>query len=256
MQGPTEDDEASVPSEHVTKGPNLNRTFTVRRKAAKRILPWDLPADEIQLVLPRPQDEDIIQETKRPRLEEPFSSSTAEATTENPSHTTTEAFPHADAATAANASDSDPVTDMHSNARTTGALRYVYWTPEEDIKLTIAVTNTRTKKRGKEYKADWIAIAVMVPGRTKIQCQKRWHNALDPSIDRANRRAGTWTEDEDIELKNSVQMHGGKDWAAIATMVPGRTKKQCCFELQRQAVKRADPTARAGIACGSNTTPT
>jgi hypothetical protein len=87
MQGPTEDDEASVPSEHVINGPNLNRTFTVRRKAAKRILPWDLPADEIQLVPPRPQDEDIIQEKKRPRLEEPFSTSpTDEATTENPFH--------------------------------------------------------------------------------------------------------------------------------------------------------------------------
>jgi hypothetical protein len=28
-------------------------------------------------------------------------------------------------------------------------------------------------------------------------------------------------------LKNAVSMHGGKDWAAIAAMVPGRTKSQC-----------------------------
>ncbi len=42
----------------------------MRRKAAKRTLPWDLAAEEIELAIPPQQDEDI-QETKRPRLEEP-----------------------------------------------------------------------------------------------------------------------------------------------------------------------------------------
>jgi hypothetical protein len=37
MQGPT--DEASIPTENVSIGPNLNRTFRVRRKAAKRSEP-------------------------------------------------------------------------------------------------------------------------------------------------------------------------------------------------------------------------
>jgi hypothetical protein len=37
----------------------------------------------------------------------------------------------------------------------------------------------------------------------------------------------TWTEDEDSKLKIAVQTHGGKDWAAIAALVPSRTKIQC-----------------------------
>jgi hypothetical protein len=242
MQGlptPTEDGEASVPSEHVLSGPNLNRTFTVRRKAAKRILPWDLPVDEIQLVLPRPQDEDIIQETKRPRLEGPFSSLIDdEATTMNPSHTTTVALPPADAATAADRNDSDPVTDMHSIARTTGAPRY--WSPEEDKQLTIAVTNTCKKKRGKEYKADWIAVAALVPSRTKIQCARKWHGVLKHIVDRETGRAGAWVEDEDSKLKDAVQTHGGKDWAAIAALVPGRTKSQCSHRWHNALNPRFD----------------
>jgi hypothetical protein len=36
-----------------------------------------------------------------------------------------------------------------------------------------------------------------------------------------------WTEDEDARLRYSVQIHNGKNWAAIAALVPGRTKKQC-----------------------------
>jgi hypothetical protein len=214
---PTEDDEASLPTEHVRNGPNLNRTFTVRRKVAKRILPWDLPMDEIQLAPPLPQDKDSP--AKRPRLEKPFPTLEDEATTKNTAHDTTVALPPPDAA-----ADSDPVMNMHPNAGTTGAT--YHWTPEEDVKLTSAVMNTRKEKRGIEYRTDWVAIAALVPGRTKSQCYNRWRSALDPSIDWAN-RTGAWIEDEDIKLKESVQKHGGKNWAAIAALVPGRTKTQC-----------------------------
>ncbi len=94
------------------------------------------------------------------------------------------------------------------------------WTEDEDIKLKEAVQ----ARGGKE----WAAIATLVPGRAKLQCHKRWYDGLSPSIiDRANSRTGRWTEDEDIKLKEAVQAHGGKNWAAIATLVPGRTKIQC-----------------------------
>jgi hypothetical protein len=33
--------------------------------------------------------------------------------------------------------------------------------------------------------------------------------------------------DEDDKLKDAVQTHDGKNWNAIAALVPGRTKKQC-----------------------------
>jgi hypothetical protein len=353
MQGPptpAEDDEASVPTETVMNGPNLNRTFTVRRKAAKRILPWDLPVDEIQLALPRqheyiparkkprleenlptptdetaikvpshaptkgrerrplpviaidnivvaipilpngflenreednglhvakseagrskgagktpspdisvglpppaadnvdanadpvtdtqpndgeiklvlppPQDEDI-QETKRPQHEKPFSSSTDKATPGNTSHDTAVALPPPDAiAAAGDHADSDPVTDMQPNAGAAGR----HWTREEDTNLTSAVKNTLKKKWGKEYKTDWVAIAARFPGRTKAKCCKRWHASLNPSIGRTTEREGKWTADEDKMLKDAVPTQGAKNWEAIAELVPGRTKVQC-----------------------------
>jgi hypothetical protein len=93
------------------------------------------------------------------------------------------------------------------------------WTEDEDIKLEDAVQTHGDK--------DWVAISAMVPGRTGKQCWNRWKEVLDPSIDRIAGRTGKWTADEDSKLKDAMQAHGGKNWGAIATLVPGRTKKQC-----------------------------
>jgi myb proto-oncogene protein len=92
------------------------------------------------------------------------------------------------------------------------------WTAAEDSKLKDAVLTHGGK--------DWIAIAVLVPGRTKIQCNNRW-KVVDPSIDWANERTGRWTAVEDSKLKDSIQTHGDKDWVAISVLVPGRTRIQC-----------------------------
>jgi hypothetical protein len=62
---------------------------------------------------------------------------------------------------------------------------------------------------------------------TRNQCGNRWDNSLNPSIALTAGRTGNWEEYEDIKLKGAVQKHGGKDWAAIATRVPGRTRSQC-----------------------------
>jgi hypothetical protein len=217
---PTEDDEASIPTEHVRNGPNQNRTFTLRRKAAKRILPWDLPVDEIQLASPPPHGEDT-RETKRPRLEEPVATSTDEATTKNTLHDTMVVLSPPDAAVDNDDANEDPETETQPNARTTGAKGR--WTLVEDEKLTSAVTNTRKKK----HSTNWVVVATLVPGRTKIQCENRWRSALDPSIALTGGSTGPWKDDEDIKLKAAAQTHGGKDWVAIAALVPGRTKKQC-----------------------------
>jgi hypothetical protein len=101
------------------------------------------------------------------------------------------------------------------------------WTPEEDAKLTDAVSNTCKKKHGKKLKIDWVAVASLVPGRTRKQCLDRWCAALDPTIALTAGSTGKWTEDEDLKLRAAVQTHGGKNWYAIALMVPGRTKNQC-----------------------------
>jgi hypothetical protein len=113
------------------------------------------------------------------------------------------------------------------------------WLEDEDIKLKDAVQTYGGK--------NWGAIAVLVPGRTNIQCRDRWHHVLDANIDQANRRTGKWTEDEDSKLKDSVQTHGGKDWVAISALVPGRTKLQCRKRWHVILVSNISPaTARAG----------
>jgi myb proto-oncogene protein len=117
------------------------------------------------------------------------------------------------------------VTGTQPNAGATRATGS--WTSEEDAKLTRAVANTSKKLCGKDYKTDWIVITTLVPGRTRRQCQNRWHHVLDPSIGRASGRRCKWTTVEDGKLKDAVQTHGGKDWAAISALVPGRTIDQC-----------------------------
>jgi ribosome recycling factor len=93
------------------------------------------------------------------------------------------------------------------------------WAEDEDRKLKDAVQTHGDN--------DWDAVAALVLGRTRKQCYYRWKNTLDPSIDRVNRRSGKWEEGEDSKLKDSVQTHGGKNWDAIAALVPGRTRGQC-----------------------------
>jgi hypothetical protein len=302
MEEATEDDDdkASISTENVREDPNLNDTFFVRRKVAKRTLPWDLSVDELELVTP-PQAEDTPA-TKRPRLEEPFSS-TDEATTTISSHVTTVTLPPPNATT--DHVDSDPVMGMQPNTRAAEA-------PKEDEKLTGAFANISEKKWGKEYRTDWTAVAVLVPGktlhsssdrtplrtgrwttdeddmlkiavkthggrwttdeddmlkvavkihggknwlaiaalvpgRTKKQCCSRWGDALDPNIDRANERTGKWSEDEGMKVKDAVQTHGAKDWDAIAALVSGRTKIQCRNRWHDSLDPNIDPTTvRAG----------
>jgi myb proto-oncogene protein len=93
------------------------------------------------------------------------------------------------------------------------------WTEDEHSKPKTA-TEAHSGK-------DWVAIAALVPSRTQKQCQNRWHEVLDPKVDRIARLPGKWTVDEDDNLKNAVDTYGRKDWVAVASMVPVRTKEQC-----------------------------
>jgi hypothetical protein len=77
------------------------------------------------------------------------------------------------------------------------------WREDEDVELKDAVETHGDK--------DWVAVAAMIPGRTRTQCYKRWHDALDPNINQSNGRTGKWTADEDSKLTSAVQVHGGKD---------------------------------------------
>jgi hypothetical protein len=88
------------------------------------------------------------------------------------------------------------------------------WQPKEDAKLADAV-----KKHGN----DWVAVATLIPGRINRQCRERWKILMNPNI---NRKMGKWTAEEDAKLIEGLQKHG-KDWLAVAALVPGRTNSQC-----------------------------
>jgi hypothetical protein len=79
MHEPSEEAEASIPTENVRDAPNLNPSFTVSRKAAKRTFPWDLPAEGLNLLSPLQAKDSPA--AKKPRLEEPFSAPADEAAT-------------------------------------------------------------------------------------------------------------------------------------------------------------------------------
>ena len=83
------------------------------------------------------------------------------------------------------------------------------WAPEEDKLLVDLVADSGPK--------GWTKIAQQLPGRIGKQCRERWHNHLDPAINR-----GPFSEEEDAKIISLVREHGPK-WAAISKFLGGRT---------------------------------
>lgn len=88
------------------------------------------------------------------------------------------------------------------------------WTPEEDAELTKAV----------KY---FVAVAALVHGRTKGQCQARWDRNCSPRAVAAPAHVkGKWTPEEDAKLIEAVQKLGNKG-VPVAALVHGRSSIQC-----------------------------
>jgi hypothetical protein len=200
--------EVSVQTDTVREAPHLNPMgpFKVRRKAAKRS---KCSYQGIVAALPPSTQAEVITARKKARLEESLPAATDQADRET-------AFPESSGVASLlllllhlllllpPAADKDenenagPVTALQPNACATATDR---WTLEEDAQ----VAKTKKKQWGKVYKIDWVAVAALVPGRTNRQSHHRWRNALDPSIDWANGRAGKCTEDEGLKLQDAVK---------------------------------------------------
>ena len=83
------------------------------------------------------------------------------------------------------------------------------WTDEEDKKVVELVGQYGAKK--------WSAIANALPGRIGKQCRERWHNHLNPDINKA-----PWSEEED-RIILTIHATMGNKWAELAKQLPGRT---------------------------------
>lgn len=88
------------------------------------------------------------------------------------------------------------------------------WTMEEDMRLSALVENVKS--------VSWCSLAVHFPGKTAQQIAGRWEKVLNPRLVK-----GSWKREEDEVILEFVAKNGDKDWAKLASMLNGRTGKQC-----------------------------
>jgi hypothetical protein len=233
--GPTCTDEASIPTENEAN--NRRMSGTMRRKVATRTMPPMPVAGNLAppTPLPPPRDEDLPA-AKRARIQTSTSISTVADGDVDDADVDANSQSITDSDTALSINNyvviarTDVVTEEATIpiAKSSRAPRRC-WKPEEDAELIAAI-----KKHGN---ADWVAVAVGVPGRRNIQCRQRWLTNLDHISDRpAGKR---WTAEEDAELIAAVKKHGDANWVAAAAGVSGRTNNQC----RERWLNNLDPTS-------------
>ncbi|KAL3633467.1 hypothetical protein CASFOL_022229 [Castilleja foliolosa] len=107
------------------------------------------------------------------------------------------------------------------------------WSKEEDETIIEMVKRYGPKK--------WSTIAQHLPGRIGKQCRERWHNHLNPNI---NKEA--WTQDEELALIRAHQIIGNK-WAELTKYLPGRTDNAIKNHWNSSVKKKLDSYLASGL---------
>ncbi|KAL3498418.1 hypothetical protein ACH5RR_041150 [Cinchona calisaya] len=107
------------------------------------------------------------------------------------------------------------------------------WSREEDEIIVELVNKYGPKK--------WSTIAQHLQGRIGKQCRERWHNHLNPSI---NREA--WTQEEELALIRAHQIYGNK-WAELTKFLPGRTDNAIKNHWNSSVKKKLDSYLASGL---------
>ncbi|CBI20887.3 unnamed protein product, partial [Vitis vinifera] len=107
------------------------------------------------------------------------------------------------------------------------------WSKEEDEVIIELVNKYGAKK--------WSTIAQHLPGRIGKQCRERWHNHLNPAI---NKEA--WTQEEELALVRAHQIYGNK-WAELTKFLPGRTDNAIKNHWNSSVKKKLDSYIASGL---------
>ncbi|KAK7311794.1 hypothetical protein RJT34_10156 [Clitoria ternatea] len=107
------------------------------------------------------------------------------------------------------------------------------WSKEEDETIIDLVNKYGPKK--------WSTIAQHLPGRIGKQCRERWHNHLNPTI---NKEA--WTQEEELALIRAHQIYGNR-WAELTKFLPGRTDNAIKNHWNSSVKKKLDSYLASGL---------
>lgn len=107
------------------------------------------------------------------------------------------------------------------------------WSKEEDEIIVELVNKYGPKK--------WSTIAQHLPGRIGKQCRERWHNHLNPAI---NKEA--WTQEEELALIRAHQIYGNR-WAELTKFLPGRTDNAIKNHWNSSVKKKLDTYLASGL---------
>ncbi|VVB14131.1 unnamed protein product [Arabis nemorensis] len=107
------------------------------------------------------------------------------------------------------------------------------WTKEEDEMIIQLIQKYGPTK--------WSTIARFLPGRIGKQCRERWHNHLNPAI---NKEA--WTQEEELVLIRAHQIYGNR-WAELTKFLPGRSDNGIKNHWHSSVKKKLDSYMASGL---------